>query len=169
MVVGLPAAERLIVGKATYHFEARNADGELLWEDEIHNLVTAAGLNDALEQYFKGSSYTAAWYVGLKGAGTPDSADTMTSHATWNEVVAYSEATREALVLGTVSAGTVSNTASKAEFTMNSSATIEGAFLVNESTKSGTSGILYSVGDFAASRTLGSGDIIQVTVTLTAA
>jgi hypothetical protein len=131
--------------------------------------VTSVGKDDVLNKYFKGSAYTASWCVGLKGAGAAVAGDTMASHGAWTEVTGYSEAVRQILTLGTVSAGSVSNTASKATFSINATVTIAGAFVVSDGTKSGTTGTLYSAGDFSASRGLASGDSIQVTVTLTAA
>lgn len=152
-----------------WEFECRDSEGNLKWEESRENLVTTEGLNDVLNKYFKGSAYTAAWYVGLKGAGTIAIGDTSASHAGWTESTAYAEAARQTLTLGTVSAASVSNTASKAVFTMNGTATIAGAFLISVSTKGGTTGTLFSASDFSTSRTLASGDTVTVTVTLTAA
>lgn len=162
-------AELVPIGKAAYRFEAFGKDGTPLWVEEIHNLVTTVGKNDVLNKYFKGSAYTAAWYVGLKGPGTAAVSDTMASHSGWAEVTGYSESVRPALTLGTVSGGSVNNSAAKATYSINATVTIAGAFLVNNSAKGGTTGELYSVGDFAAARTLASGDSLQVTITLTVA
>jgi hypothetical protein len=93
----------------------------------------------------------------------------MSSHAGWSEVhTQYSEGTRPALTLGTVAAGSVSNTASKATFTITGTATVAGAFVTSNSTKNGTTGTLYGATDFSSSRGVESGDSLQVTVTLTA-
>jgi len=75
--------------------------------------------------------------------GTPDAADVMNSHATWTELTAYDEATRPAWTPGTVSAGSVSNTASKARFTASGAMTVLGLFMTSNNTKSGTTGTLY--------------------------
>ena len=40
-------------------------DGNLKWEAKSHNLVVNVGLQDMNTKYFKGSGYTAAWYIGL--------------------------------------------------------------------------------------------------------
>lgn len=152
-----------------WEVECRDAEGNLKWAESRENLVTTEGLNDVLNKYFKGSTYTAAWYVGLKGAGTIAIGDTAASHAGWSENTTYSEGVRQTLTLGTVSAASVNNSASKAVFTINGAATIAGAFLISNSTKGGTTGTLYSAADFSSSRTLASGDTVTVTVTLTAA
>lgn len=143
-----------------------------LWVDNFHNLVTTAGLNDSLDKHFKASSYTAGWYVGITGSSPTFAAgDTMSSHNGWTEVTAYSESVRQTLTLGSVSAGSVDNSASKAVLSINANSTaIGGGFVVTNSTKSGTTGTLYGGGAFTAgNKTLDNGDTLSVTVTLTAA
>jgi len=157
--------------KTHYLVECFGPDGEFKWADEFDNLVVTAGLNDSLDKHLKGSAYTAAWYVGIT-AGTPsfDPADVMSSHGGWTEVTAYDEANRQTLTLGTVSAGSVDNSAAKATFTISTnSTTIGGAFVVTDNTKGGTTGTLYGGGAFSAgNKTLDDNDTLQVTVTLTA-
>lgn len=152
--------------------EERIANGVLKWEDEINNTVVNVGLDDVLDKYFKGSAYTAAHYVGLmSGTPTVAAADTMASHAGWTEVTAYSEANRQDLTLGSVSGQSVDNSASKAVFTINSdSTTLGGAFTTTNSTKGGTTGILYGAAAFpAGNKLLDNTDVLQVTVNLTVA
>jgi hypothetical protein len=94
----------------------------------------------------------------------------MSSHAGWTEIADYSESVRQTLTLGSVSGGSVSNTASKATFSINGTATIGGAFVVSNSTKSGSTGTLYGAGAFTGgNKSASSGDSLTVTVTLTAA
>jgi len=154
-----------------YVIECFAPDGELKWTEEITNLVTNAGLDDVLTQYLKGSAYTAAFYVGLTdGAPTVAAGDTMSSHVGWAEVVAYTEATRPALTLGTVASQSVDNSASKAAFSVNATATVGGAFIATGSAKSGTTGTLYGVGAFTGGdKAVANGDTLNVTVTCTAA
>ena len=71
-------------------------EGEVLWEEEGENLTTYAGLAHMLTNYWKGSAYTAAFFVGLKGSGTIAGGDTSASHAGWTEVTAYAAGTRPA-------------------------------------------------------------------------
>lgn len=154
-----------------YEIECHGPDGQLKWRETIKNLVTTAGLNDILDKYLKGSTYTAAWYVGLT-SGTPTAAagDTMSSHSGWTEIADYSETPRQTLTLGSVSGGSVDNSASKAAFSINGSATIGGAFVTSVNTKSGNTGVLYGVGAFTGgNKTATSGDSLTVSVTLTAA
>lgn len=164
----LEVVEHLAQIRFQYLIEAFDRNGDPLWQEFLENLVTNVGRNDILDKYFKGSAYTATWFVGLKGTGAPAAADTMASHPSWTEVTAYSQATRPALTLGTVVSQSVDNSASKAVFSITSdSTTIAGAFTNSISTKGGSTGTLYSVSDFSAARVLGNGDTMNITVTLT--
>lgn len=152
--------------------ECFDKDGKLKWDDTIKNLVVNEGLDDALEQYFKGSAYTAAHYVGLTdGTPTVAAGDTMASHAGWTEVVAYDESVRQTLILGSVSGQSVDNSASKAVFTISGdSTTIGGAFICTDDTRGGSTGTLYGGGAFTAGdKSLDDDDVLNVTVTASAA
>lgn len=141
--------------------ECIGADGEVKWVDGYENLVTTVGKNDLLDKYFKGSAYTAAWYLGLKGTGSAVVGDTLASHGGWSEVNPYA-GNRPAIVFGSSAAG--SNTATAVSYACTGSATVAGAFVGSVNT--GTSGILYSAGDFAASRSVVNGDTLNVTLTV---
>lgn len=168
---GLDAVAALVMGakaKTHYQIECVGADGEVKWVEEFDNLVVTAGLNDLLDKTFKGSGYTAAWYVGLTASSPSFAAgDTMGSHGGWTEDQNYSQGARPALTLGTVSSGSVNNSASKAVFSINATATIGGAFVATNATKGGTTGTLYGGGAFAeGNRSVVNGDTLNVTVTL---
>jgi hypothetical protein len=152
-----------------YHIECVR-DGKVVWTEQVPNLVVDAGLNDSLDKHLKGSSYTAAWYCGLTAASpTVAAADTMSSHAGWTEDQNYSESVRQTITFGTVASKSVSNSASKAVFTINATTTIGGAFMATISTKGGTTGTLYGGAAFGANRSVISGDVLNVTITCTAA
>lgn len=145
--------------------------GNLKWRDGFKNRVVTVGLNILLDSTFKTGVTGPTWFVGLIG-NTPDptyaAGDTMSSHAGWAESVTYSDGTRQAFTPGTISSGSVSNSASKATFNINGSDTLAGAFLANNSTKSGTSGTLYGEGNFdGGDQAVANLDIVRVTVTLT--
>lgn len=144
----------------------------LKWVAEIPaNLVVTTGLTDIVDKYYKGSSYTAAHYCGL-AAATPTFAagNTMASHAGWTEVTAYDEATRPAITWGTVTDGSVDNSASKAAYTISTDATaIGGGFVTTNNTKGGSTGTLVGGAAFTGgNKTLSDGDTLNVTVTATA-
>jgi hypothetical protein len=158
--------------KNIYRFECFDRDGSLKWAEEIPNLTTNVGLNDILDKYFKGSGYSATFYVGLVDNASFSAlaaADTMASHAGWLESTAYSNANRPTLTLGTVASQSVDNSASKAVFNVNATAVIKGAFVVTNNTKGGTTGVLYGEAAFGSTRSVENGDTLNVTVTLTAA
>jgi hypothetical protein len=148
-----------------YKVECFGRDGKLKWREEFDNLVVTAGRNKYLDATLKTGLTTPAWYVGLKGAGTIAAADTMASHAGWTESAAYSQSTRPVWTAGTIASGSVDNSGAVAVFSINATATIAGAFLADNSTKSGSTGTLLGAGDFSASRSLESGDTLNVTVT----
>ena len=155
-----------------YQVECFGPDGVLKWVEEFDNLVVTAGLNKYLDATLKTGLASPAWYVGLvDNAGWTGYAagDTMASHTGWAESTAYSNATRPAFTPGTISGGSVDNSAAKAQFNINASATIRGAFMADNSTKGGTTDTLLGEGDFSASRSVQNGDTLNVTVTATAA
>jgi hypothetical protein len=158
--------------KDVFKVECFDKAGNLKWIDYIENLVVNEGLDDALDKYFKGSTYTAAHYVGLTdGTPTVAAGDTMASHAGWTEVTAYDEAVRQTAQFGSVSGQSLDNSANKAVFTIDTnSTTIGGAFLATNSTKGGSTGTLYGGGAFSAGdKVLDDNDVLNVTVTATAA
>lgn len=150
-----------------WSFTARDKNGNLLWEEKVPNLVVDVGKDDLLTNYFKGSAYTAAFYLSLT-AGSPvfASSDTMVSHSGWTEVVAYSEAARQAPVFGTASAGSMTSSAITFNINANST-TIGGGFICTDNTKGGTIGILYGGAAFSTgNKVLGSGDTLTITITV---
>lgn len=153
--------------------QCHDKDGNLKWEAKEHNLVVNTGLQFMNAKTFTGSSYTAAWYLGLYGAGasnTPAASDTMASHAGWTEVTAYSQSTRPACTFGTPTTADPSvatNSSSAATFSINATTTVGGAFLTTDNTKGGTTGTLFSAADFQSpgDRSVVSGDTLSVTYT----
>jgi hypothetical protein len=114
------------------------------------------------------------WYVGLVtgpgGGNTYAAGDTMGSHAGWSESTAYSESARQGYTPGSITNGSCDNSAAKAIFSINGTATIGGAFVCDFRTKSGTLGTLYGVGNFTGGdRAVQSGDTLNCTVTTSAA
>lgn len=144
-------------------------DGSVRWREEVHNLVTNVGLQYLLDTALCGGTAISTWYVGLIGSSpTIAAADTMASHSGWSESAAYSDSTRKTWTK-TRSAQTVSNSASKASFSINATATIYGAFIVSDSAKSGTAGTLLCACAFGTSRGVLSGDTLNVQYDFSAA
>lgn len=169
-----PQEELMALGKFT--MECYDSEGRLKWSAENHNLVVNVGL-----QYMCGTALTSVaqittWYIGLYGAGAsnnPAASDTMSSHVGWTEAVPYSNATRPACTFATATTANPSvatNSASVAVFNINATATVGGAFLTSDNTKSGTTGTLFSAADFTGGdRSVASGDTLNVTYTLSLA
>lgn len=148
-------------------------DGRLLWRDVSKNLIVTTGRNALLDNTFNASGYTSAWYIGLTGnTPSPAAGDTMGSHAGWTEVTAYDEATRQAYDPAAASSGSLTNTASKAIFTISSNDTaLGGVFCTSNNTKGGSTGTLFNCVAFSTgNQTLHDNDVLHVTlvVSLTA-
>lgn len=143
-------------------------NGAFKWREVVENLVTNEGLNHELAVVFKATAASTTWAVGLKGAGAVAAADTHATHAGWSELTAYSEAARPTWTTGTVSGQSLSNTASPARFTASGAMTVAGIFLANNTTKGSVAAgsVLYAAGDFAAARTLASGDTLDASYTV---
>jgi hypothetical protein len=162
-----PSSELNVGLKTLYEFECYDKNGNLKWKDSFFNTVVTAGKDKLLDATIKTGLASPAWYVGLKGTGTVDVAHTMASHAAWSTITPYSNATDPAFTPGTISSGSVNNSASKAVFNIDSTSTVYGAFLKDNNTKGGATGTLYGGGDFTAQRGVASGDTLNVTITLT--
>lgn len=160
--VGIPRTE--------WNIECRDKDGNLKWTEDVKNLVTNEGVNHLLTQYFKGSLYSAAWYVGLiKAPATIAASDTAESHIGWAESTDYSGLTRPQLALGPIGNKTANNSSNKSLFTMTAATTIAGMFLISDSTKGGTAGTMYSAVAFSGGdRPLSIDDVLAVTITVRA-
>lgn len=137
----------------------------------MHNLVVNTGLQDMNNRYFKGSGYTAGFFLGLiagpASATTYAAADTLASHAGWTEFVDYS-GSRKAMTFGTpttAAPSVIDTTGAPSSFAITGPATVAGAFVCTVA--SGTSGILFSEADFQSpgDRTVVSGDTLNVSYT----
>ena len=168
----------------SYEVKCLDAEGNLKWEDTIKNLVVTVGKNDLLDKYFKGSAYTATWYMGLVDNASflnYSANDTLTSHAGngtttgWLEFLSYTvggtpsiRATPTWNTAGTPTAGSLSTQATT--FTITASGNVQGALmcttLATNTATNGGGGILYSAGTFTGSnRAVASGDSLLVTYT----
>jgi hypothetical protein len=155
----------------TFEIVCIGKDGKEKWRDKAHNLVPNGGLQHILDVVFSGATAIATWYVGLINDGpTLAAADVPNSHAGWTEFTAYDEATRQEYV-EVRSSQTLSNTASKATFTVSTnSSVIAGAFLASASAKSATTGTLISEVAFTGGdKSADDGDTLQVTYTFAGA
>lgn len=144
-------------------------DGQIKWTDTFHNLVVNEGLVNMNTSYFKGSGYTAAFFLGLVSGGTSPTyaaANTLASHAGWTELVPGTAYTgnRPAVTFGTSTSANpsvITTTATSYAMLVNSTV-VAGAFLCTVA--SGTSGTLFSAGSFTGgNKSVDSGDTLNVT------
>lgn len=155
-----------------FHVQCVGADGQLKWEDSVHNRVVNQGLQSMNNVYFSSAGYVAGFFLGLiTGPGASNTyapGDTMASHAGWTEFTNYSSTTRPAVVFGLASLAdpSVINTSPAITFNITGAGgTVAGAFLTTDLTKGGTSGTLFSEANFLSpgDRVVASGDSLIVT------
>jgi hypothetical protein len=156
-------------GGGVFHFKCYDKDGNLKWEDSAKNLVVNGGLQDMNTKYFKGVTYTAAWYIGLvndSGFSAYAAGDTLASHAGWTETTAYSGGNRATATFGTATTAdpsVINNSGSPAVFSITGTVTVRGAFLCDVQSNSSTSGLLFSVSNFTGgNRSVVNGDTLNV-------
>lgn len=171
-----------------YHAVCYDKDGNVKWEADAPNLVTAVGKQALFDFYFgatgtAGGTASGANYLGLcGGTATYTAADTMASK-TWSEVglataPAYSGNRQSinwtaASSTGTSPSNVTSKTGGAVTFTFTSGGTVNGCFINGgasaSATKDTTTGVLYSAGNFTGgSKTVANTDTLSVTYTTTA-
>lgn len=142
--------------------DLRHVPLEVKWRDQFHNLVVTQGRDDILDIMFDAATQITSWFLGLKGTGSAAAGDTLASHGGWSEVNPYS-GNRPGITFGEPSSGSLS-ASSAVSYSITGSATVAGAFICSVNT--GTSGRLYSAGDFASPRSVANGDTLNVTPTV---
>ena len=157
-------------------------DGEVKWEDTIHNVVCTEGKNSAFQAIFKASAFTSTVYMGLIGnvsytapaaTGTAAAIATAASANSWNEAAAATSAARAAPSFAVPSAGAVSLSAART-FSMLAADTINGCFVLITSVAlvaptsvvAATTGALWSAGAFTGgAKVVANGDTLNVSYT----
>ncbi len=149
--------------------------GGLIGRDSSLNLCTAEGLNLLLNVMFGSASKISSWYIGLfEDDYVPLDTDTYAVPGC-TETTAYSETTRQLLQNAAAAGKLTSNTLNRAVFSMNAPKQIYGGLLVGGGTAPTTKGdqagggSLYASCRFNSSKWVESGDVLLVTVALTAA
>lgn len=129
-------------------------------------MIVNEGLNYILGVTFSDEAQDTTHYVGLKGTGSVAAADTLASHTGWTEITDYT-GDRKAWVEAGASSQSITNSASPATFAINGTCNVYGAFISVPAT--GTAQELICAVDFTTNRSLGNGDTLNVSYTLTAA
>ncbi len=169
---GARSAERAMI-QGRWRVTCRRPDGSIRWVEEYDNLVVNEGLDYLLEAGLADGTQQSNWYVGLLGSSPSPAAGWTKTEVGAADFTAYSEATLPAWTPGAVSGQSVSNTASKASFSINADTqTIGGAYLASANTKAveGGAAVIYSAGAFTGgNKSADNGDTLEVTATFTAA
>jgi hypothetical protein len=166
--------------KGHYHFWHKR-DDKCIWENDGGNIVPNEGLNYIWDILFNDTSVPSAWYMGLyKSNATLGGTDTASSklgdpsngYQECTISTYYDDPSTRATYVpnAAASSGTISNSSSKCEFTMNSSFTVYGAFLTTTSGKTDKSGKLLSAKAINSSsgRSVIADDILTIQYDLTA-
>ena len=164
-----------------YTFTCYDKDGNIKWTDGFDNLTTNVGRANLLDSYFANTGGGAV-VMGLMTnnavpASIPAVTDTQASHTGWFEAglanaPTYSGNRKTPTFSSATSANpSVLSTSAAVVFSMTGSGTVTGAFINvgGSATIDDTTGTLFSAGNFTAgSKTVTSGDTINVTYTLSA-
>lgn len=154
--------------KGRFRIEHYDKEGKLKATYRVPNGIVDVGLNKILEDMFNGGSQSTTWYIGLvnnSGFTAFANADTMSSHAGWTESTAYTETARPEWTAGTASSRSITNS-STVDFSINATVTLKGIFIVDNSTKGGTTGTLWSTAAFASNVSAANGDTLKITYTV---
>jgi hypothetical protein len=152
-------------------FLRRNPEtGELVKYDEDTNPngITDVGIHHLLDVVFDQETAATNWYIGLvnnAGFSAFANGDTMASHAGWTEFTNYSEGDRPEWVPAAAAARAIENDTT-VDFTIGGSGTLQGAFIVNEDTKSGTTGVLWATIAFSSPKAVDSSTVLRLTYTV---
>lgn len=133
-------------------------------------MITTQGLNHLLDVALDGGTQVATWYVGLirdDNYSALAAADTMSSHAGWEEGSEYAETVRQTWTEAAAASG-VTATTTEATFTISADQTFKGFFLASVSTKSGTTGTLLLTCLFAGGdRAMVAGQQLKISLSIT--
>jgi len=153
-------------------FDIQKNDEEV---EHFNNLIVAEFLNSALEQLFGATAKIGTYYIAPYAGNVSPTASWTAANFTANstEFTAYDEAARQVWTPGSAAAGVISNSASKAVFTVSAApaqTTIWGAGLISASGKSATTGVLVAANKASAARdNLVASDTVTIGYTLTLA
>ncbi len=166
--------EMMVLGR--YSVECLGSDGNIKWSEEYDNLVTTQGKNHLLDNGLAGPATAVATRMSLIASGTPVIGDTYATHAGFAELGSGVVAVRGTPAYS-ASSGGVKATSSSVSFSIVGTGTITGSAInlvvgtvgnlgvVADTATSG--GILFSAGLFGSSKSVTSGDTLNVSYSCT--
>ena len=165
---GVLVPSSAILVKGWYHGKIVR-DGKVIDEWDSPNIVPTEGLNHILGVELAGTTQVTSWFLAPYEANSTPASTWSASNFTANstESTAYTSSTRVAWTPGSASGGVISNSASPATFTFNATKTIYGAGLLSVSTKSATTGILFSASLFSSAKSVVNLDQLILTYSFT--
>jgi hypothetical protein len=146
--------------------------GNHKWHNETENMVVNEGLDHALNVILNVDTQVDPWYIAMFNTNTTPLATMTYATPVYTETTNYDEAVRQAYVDVPASSQSITNSASRAVFTMNTTETIYGAALVSINTKGdtvGAGGILFCAALFTNAKSVNDDDTLEVTYTIGAA
>jgi hypothetical protein len=164
-----------------YTAECFDADGNLKWSNDFHNIIVSEGLKYINDSFFSGSNYTAVWELGLVAGpstmNTYNATDTIFSsiNRRWRYFDTGDSKNNKKMVsfnTATMQTPSVISLVSPVSFPIiNSGGTIAGACLIaSGNSLTGSVGLLFSVGNFTnGDKIVGLGDTVFVTYTYSVA
>ena len=147
--------------------------GRLIDQWAQKNVMMLAGFNHMLNVIFFGETPITSWYIGLfEDDYTPLTADTYAVPG-FTESEAFTEAARQAYVPAEATAKILTNTATKATFTINATKDIYGAFLCGGGSTPALlsdvagGGLMFAAAKFAAVKEVVATDILMMSCRIT--
>lgn len=154
-----------------YNVEHVGSDGTVKDSFEKDNIMPIQAMQFIASLLLGGGEApTALWYVGLLNTGYTPAAGSTLATAAASENTAYTTTANARLDWEFVydDAYSITNTAAKAEFVFPSGGIVNGVFLTNGATRGASGGAtLFSVANFATTKTLAAGDTLRITAALT--
>lgn len=155
--------------RGLYHAVLRDPEGNIKWEERGHNLTPDEGVEHMLDVVMvAATAQTAAWHMGIYtvDVAASDTSQAANVAAAVTEFTSYdSDTDRNLITWTTPVSGSRAIAGSAAQMTINSTATIVGAFIIDAITGNGL--IFMSIIEFAAAPAVNSGDTLDITYTLT--
>jgi hypothetical protein len=156
------------------HFDVNcYREGNLIWEEHVHNIITNEGLTRILNVMFQTATDIPTWYCALVETTATALATANYDVPIYTECSAYDEAARVIFTSTMANTQLITNSPAPAVFTISDTKTIYGAAIVSTSTKgdhtAAPNNVLFCDAAFSTNRAVVDNDVINLTYSITAA